>query len=328
MILEEINQYKRQLRLYINGLACLGAGAFTILQFNSDHRQLGFATLLCGFYFATVSYFLYKDGRYLWKGRGLLFVLPTTLLYAVYNNPDFGVYWIYVGAIGLFLMLELVDAVISVSIFTILAFYLVAPHFSDEVLYRIYATVTLVAIFSFCLSYLIDRLLITLNTTATHDPLTKALNRHTFHKSINTALIEKRRNHVTGVLFLFDLDHFKRVNDDHGHLVGDNILKEIAKLVQTRIRETDQFFRYGGEEFAILLRHTVLQNAAFVAEDIRTLIRDHTFAGDLNVTISGGLSEVHSSIDVNEWIDRSDTALYEAKSNGRNCIKIHVPALE
>ncbi|WP_262694375.1 GGDEF domain-containing protein [Kordiimonas aquimaris] len=328
MILEEISNYKRTLRLYINGVGCIGAFTFAAVQLSTSYTQMFLLSMICGVYFGIVSFFLFKDGRYLWKGRGILAVLPTTLLFAIYSNPEFGVYWVYVGIVTLFLMLELIDAAVSSLVFTGAAFFLVSGHFETDVLFRIYSTVILVGAFSFCFSYLIDRLLDTLNATATHDPLTKALNRHTFHKSINAALEDHQRYQVIGVLFLFDLDHFKKINDEHGHITGDKVLRDVSKIVKNRIRETDQFFRYGGEEFAILLRHTPLQNAAFLADDIRARIEEYAFTDGIRVTISGGISEVDSSIGVNTWIERTDTALYEAKSSGRNNIKIHIPALE
>ncbi len=328
MMLQEISDYKRKLRLYINGFAFLGAAGFAILQLSTSHPNMGIASALSAVYFALISHYLYKDGRYLWDGRGVLAVLPPTVFLAMHANPDFGIYWAYVGVVGLFLMLRLKDASISSIVFIAVSFYLVGSHFSTEVLYRIFGTLTLVAVFSYCFSYLIDRLLDSVNAVATHDPLTKALNRHTFNKSIEEALKDHRRHHVIAVLFLFDLDFFKKINDQHGHLVGDEILKEIATIVRKRVRETDQFFRYGGEEFAILLRHTRLQNAAHVADEIRALVESHTFVNGIKVTISGGLAEVHESTDVIGWIDRSDQALYEAKSSGRNCIKIYVPKLE
>lgn len=328
MILEEISEYKRTLRLYINSLGAVGAFVFSVVQFATNSLILGAFTFGCGVYFSVITYLLKRNKTYLWKGRGLLGILMPTILYAMYANADYGIYWTYVGVISIFLMLELKDAYISIILFLAGVFYLADQHFSGAVMTRVVTTLLIVSIFAFCFSYLIDRLLNTLNTAAIHDPLTKALNRQTFHKSIETVLADHRRNQVIGVLFLFDLDHFKKVNDEHGHIAGDKVLREVAEIVHNRIRETDEFFRYGGEEFAILLRHTPLQNAAVLADNIRSLIEAHTFSNGLHVTISGGISEVDGTTSVTEWIERSDNALYEAKASGRNNIKIHIPPLK
>lgn len=328
MILTEIKNYKLKLWFYINGLGAVFALAFAILQVTTHHPQLGIIAFLCAGYFTTVVYFLRKKKQYLWRGRCAILILPTTILAAIHAHPEFGVFWIYVTVAVLFLILKLVDASISAIIFVLLCFYLLAPHFSEDVLYRIYGTVTLAGLLSFCFSYFIDRLLDSLNAVATRDPLTKALNRHTFHTAIEIAQEEHQRYQITAILFLFDLDFFKKVNDVHGHLAGDKILQEVSDIVHARVRKSDQFFRYGGEEFAILLRHTSLQNAAHLAEDLRSQIQDHKFYNDIKITVSGGLSEVQQGDDVNAWIDRSDAALYEAKSAGRNCNKINITDLD
>ena len=328
MILTEITDYKLKLRLYINGLSAIAAFMFSVLQLVTSQLLLGGITFACACYFAGVTYFLNKKKRYLWQGRGVLLILPPTILYAIYANPEFGVYWIYVSVAILFLILNMIDASIGASVFILLCFYLIASHFREDVLYRIYGTVILSGLVSGIFSLLIDRLLARLNSVATRDPLTKALNRHTFHTSIEIAQEEHQRYQVTGILFLFDLDFFKKVNDVHGHLAGDKILQEVSDIVHARVRKSDQFFRYGGEEFAILLRHTSLQNAAHLAEDLRSKIQEHTFYNGIKVTVSGGLSEVQNGDDVNAWIDRSDAALYEAKSAGRNCNKINITDLD
>lgn len=328
LMLEEIHGYKRTMRLVINSLGLLSSLYYLPIQFTAGLYIMGTLSLISAVYFAAIIFFLYKHNRHLWDGWGFVLVGPGVLLYALSVNPGFGVLWIYVNIIALFLMLSSKGASITAVIYIVATAFFTVPHFTSDILLRIYPTLILVSIFSFCFAYLIDRLLNTLNTTATRDPLTKALNRQTFHKSIEEALADHRRNNVVGVLFLFDLDHFKKVNDQHGHIAGDHVLQEIAKIVSTRIRETDQFFRYGGEEFAILLRHTPLQSAAVLADDIRGLVEAHTFTDGLKITISGGISEVDGAINVYDWIERSDTALYEAKHSGRNNIKIHVPPLK
>ena len=325
MILPAISRYKTRLRIYINGAAATVAILFTILQFSTGDHLQGSLSLATSLYFIVIVYVLITRGTYLWSGRGVLFIIPPTLLNTMHMNPDFGVFWAYAGVVSMFLVLKFKDAVPSAIVFTLLSFYFVSPHHDREVLYRIYASVIMVGCFSFAFSLLIERLLDRLDILATRDPLTKARNRHTFHTSINEALNENRRYGTVTVLMLFDLDHFKRINDTYGHITGDTILMDIAALVQNRLRDADLFFRYGGEEFAILLPQTSLQNAVFLAEDLRKKIGDHSFEKDLKVTISMGLTEVQQGDDVSKWIERTDIALYEAKASGRDCVKTGVP---
>jgi diguanylate cyclase (GGDEF)-like protein len=124
---------------------------------------------------------------------------------------------------------------------------------------------------------------------------------------------------------MFDLDHFKQVNDTHGHLAGDAVLKTLALTVKARIRTEDIFARYGGEEFSIILPEIDLHNAQQFAEKIRRIVEgtEFRFEGTLiPVTISMGVA----TMDAEEptaaaLIKRADERLYEAKGAGRNCVR-------
>jgi diguanylate cyclase (GGDEF)-like protein len=119
--------------------------------------------------------------------------------------------------------------------------------------------------------------------------------------------------------FLFDIDHFKQVNDRHGHVRGDQVLEEVAKLIRSKIRKTDIFGRYGGEEFLIIFTHTDIDGARHVAEMVRSLVEHHEFPFNIAVTVSGGVTQ-YSEGTVTEFIDRVDALLYKAKKGGRNQI--------
>jgi diguanylate cyclase (GGDEF)-like protein len=117
---------------------------------------------------------------------------------------------------------------------------------------------------------------------------------------------------------MIDIDHFKQVNDEHGHLNGDRILQDVAKLVDESARETDIVARYGGEEFVVIMPHTELPGAGVFTERLRELIQ-----GQLPVTISGGVATALDGDTTETLVARADAALYRAKSAGRNCIFRH-----
>jgi diguanylate cyclase (GGDEF)-like protein len=123
---------------------------------------------------------------------------------------------------------------------------------------------------------------------------------------------------------MFDIDHFKKVNDSFGHLAGDYVLKHLAQTVKTRIRREDCFARYGGEEFAIVLPEIDGLNAKPFAEKIRQLVEATDFKFEntsMPVTISMGVATLDlESTDAQALIKRADDRLYEAKSSGRNCV--------
>ena len=132
-----------------------------------------------------------------------------------------------------------------------------------------------------------------------------------------------QRYHLEMSLIIFDIDHFKHFNDIHGHQIGDDILFELAQLVQNRLRTTDLFARWGGEEFAIILTNTNLNAAQTFAEKIRLSIQQHNFKNNLKLTCSFGVTTIQDEDYEDVLFKRADTALYRAKREGRNQVIVH-----
>lgn len=320
MISNEIEQYKYNLQLYFNAIGGIAAFGFSILQALRGDVITGLISFIGGIYFTTIIYVLIRRKHYLWKGRGFVLFIPVTILNILNIHPEYGIYWAYVGVISFFLLLEFKDACISVTVFTVVTFYLVSQLYAIPVQIRIYASLLLVTLFTVLLSFLINRLLTTLNVLVTRDALTNTLNRHTFHTLTESTLYAFQRYKTPASLFIFDLDNFKNINDTFGHQAGDDVLIKVSKIIQCRLRGSDKLFRYGGEEFAVLLTQTQQDDALKLAEELRALVESQDYEIDRYVTISGGVSEIRDSDQVNTWIERCDKALYQAKSNGRNQI--------
>ncbi len=163
-----------------------------------------------------------------------------------------------------------------------------------------------------------------LRELAIRDGLTGLFNHRHFKEVLEKELVRAERYERPLCLIMLDVDHFKKYNDTHGHPAGDEVLKILADIVISRLRDVDSAARYGGEEFAFLLPETVLKAGKMVAEDIRTHIEDYPFEGEESqphgkVTISLGIAEFPSdSKDSSSLLKRADEALYEAKSKGRN----------
>jgi diguanylate cyclase (GGDEF)-like protein len=124
-------------------------------------------------------------------------------------------------------------------------------------------------------------------------------------------------------LLLIDVDHFKKLNDGHGHLVGDQVLSALARALRASIRREDAVARFGGEEFAVVLPNTTLEEAAAVAQKVREAVSRVVVPHngyDLRITVSGGLASIQPGDDVQALIQRADAALYAAKAAGRNCM--------
>ncbi len=155
---------------------------------------------------------------------------------------------------------------------------------------------------------------------ATIDPLTQVYNRLKFNTILDLEVQRSKRYSRDLSIIIFDIDHFKKVNDTYGHLIGDEVLKGIALLVKNTVRTTDIFARWGGEEFIILLPETPLDGAVIVAERIRKTIEEYIFPEVGTKTCSFGVTIYHndSNETYNQFINRADTHLYSAKNSGRN----------
>lgn len=155
-------------------------------------------------------------------------------------------------------------------------------------------------------------------TESRTDPLTGLSNRRALDDSLESLFAMKDRYELTFSLCILDVDHFKRVNDDFGHLEGDRVLQEVASLIDNCVRETDVVTRYGGEEFVVLMPSTPLEGANIFAERVRQAVETK-----LKVTVSGGVAQASSADEPQTLIARADSALYRAKATGRNRIYCH-----
>ena len=156
------------------------------------------------------------------------------------------------------------------------------------------------------------------------DGLTGAYNMRYFHEQLESELARAHRYDRPHALVMIDIDHFKRVNDEHGHLVGDRVLERVAKLVQDRLRPSDVFARYGGEEFVILLPETDLTGAQTFADQIRKKLAQGPLeagATTVAVTASFGVAEREAGAGATTLLTHADACLYEAKAAGRNTVR-------
>lgn len=161
-----------------------------------------------------------------------------------------------------------------------------------------------------------------LRTISETDPLTGVWNRRYFYKMIDKEKRRARRNDLPISLLMLDIDHFKSINDQWGHKVGDLILSEVVAVTLNCIRESDMVIRWGGEEFLIFMLDTGLDAAYYVAEKLRLKIEHHTFSSGVEVSVSIGYAQWNNvSENIEETITNADTALYLAKNEGRNCVK-------
>lgn len=166
------------------------------------------------------------------------------------------------------------------------------------------------------------RLAARLVTLAESDALTALPNRRAFHDKL-TEIIERTRTggSVTSVAVL-DVDHFKRLNDEYGHLAGDDALRETASALRGCARSTDLVARFGGEEFAWILPDTTVEQAAAIVDRARAAVAQLRLPSGASVTLSAGISSTRQSHDPERLVDLADAAMYLAKTGGRNCTRL------
>jgi len=168
-----------------------------------------------------------------------------------------------------------------------------------------------------------------LEREAGQDSLTGLRNRRRFEDDLNLAMARGRREHTTGALLMLDLDHFKQVNDTHGHPAGDQLIREVANVLRRRSRESDVLARLGGDEFAVVLPNCSLIEARVAAEAIADAIRDHEPAWDdvepITASVGVAMFGDRARSSIASVVSEADTAMYAAKDGGRDSVRVFDP---
>lgn len=195
--------------------------------------------------------------------------------------------------------------------------YLTKPFYKPELVARVKTHLML--------RYAFNELkiaLVQMEKLAKTDSLTGLLNRRSLFEVAAAEFSRAQRYERALSVLMLDIDHFKSINDTYGHQVGDLVIQEVSAVLKEILRDTDSVGRYGGEEFAVILPETTLEQASEVAERIRCRINGHAFASnlkDLPITVSLGIATSEVGTDkIDEMFKQADKALYQAKANGRN----------
>lgn len=171
------------------------------------------------------------------------------------------------------------------------------------------------------------RLIEQLKSQVRIDPLTGLYNRRAMEPDLKKEMVRARRYKLPLSLVMCDIDHFKQVNDTYGHKIGDRVLQKLAECLKGAMRTSDNIYRYGGEEFLLMLPHTNAEQAAIFAERLRELVAGYKFVSkrhnlNLQITLSFGVTDMKSRDSISSFIARSDKALYRAKLKGRNRVEV------
>ena len=173
------------------------------------------------------------------------------------------------------------------------------------------------------------RMMEKLQKLAITDGLTKLHNSRSFYSQIEVEVDRFNRYKHPLSLLLLDIDHFKDYNDTYGHLEGDKVLVKISQIIRSCLRKLDTAYRYGGEEFTVILPETTCEEAQNVAERIRNAVKAEKFdpdpSNDITITISIGVTQYSPEEELSAFIQRADKAMYSSKQNGRNKVTALIP---
>lgn len=235
---------------------------------------------------------------------------------AVVGEP--GLFWLYPVLVTSFFLTEARYA-IFINIAAVVALMAHGVAFSSSVqMWSFATTAVVVSCCAYAFAYRNEDQRERLEHLATVDPLTGVKNRRSMDEELAVATSVAARNGISQGLVLLDIDHFKKVNDVYGHSVGDEVLKELVVLVQQNIRRSDQIFRFGGEEFVLLMSGVDQVGLRAVMHNLQEIIRRFLKHPGGPVTASFGVAVLEDNENAESWFSRADAALYKAKESGRD----------
>lgn len=266
----------------------------------------------------------------------ILFIVIIWAFLTVWSGNNYGIVWAtLIPPVAFFLLGRSMGTLVSVVFFSYVI-YIVYGHVQAGLTYQlslggvfnvIEVLIAHIMLFRFYERTRADAMLQLqqsreqLQLIANTDKLTGLNNRQRFDQQLHTLVAAAERQQQPFALLLIDIDHFKRVNDEFGHLFGDSVLQSLARHLQQNLRSEDFLARWGGEEFAVLMPNTDSQQAWQLAERLRNEVADTPIC-DRNVTFSGGIATWSAGRNAETLLGLADNALYKAKENGRNRIEV------
>lgn len=249
---------------------------------------------------------------------GLVPAIIFFLVLSIRKQGMVGILWCYPSVISFYMMLPERKAwLLNVALLVItqpFAWSVIEPHLAIRMTATLFAVSIFTAIFIRVITEQQDRL----HEIATTDPLTGVLNRTTLDDTLEEAIQINKRTAEPMTLIFLDLDHFKAINDSHGHDAGDRVLQSVAALLRHRLRRIDRIYRLGGEEFLVFLHGTDAANGAKIAEELRQEVASLKNIPDQATSVSLGIAGLQADDNLATWMKRGDENLYRAKAEGRN----------
>jgi len=315
----ENRSYKEKILLYGSLLGLLALVPITVYRFLSGDYLIAALETLLAIGVGSISVYVWHTGKTLVPGFLVsLFSLTTIVVILHVKNPAVA-YWLFPISLACYSIVDHRSASVLNLLAVFFAFPAIYPRADLHQVLVFYSAFTIQSFFAYIFTVANLNHNQQLSQLAERDALTGALNRRALDENMLIAINKLKRNHsFNKSLIILDLDHFKDINDTYGHSTGDEILIRIARLIRSNIRLSDSLFRYGGEEFVILVDNANLQEAKTLAEGIRERVEMGNIFEKRSITISLGVAELKHNLSADAWLKSADDALYEAKRSGRN----------
>ncbi len=306
--------------------AALSIGGFAVFRFMEDNWLMALVDGLLVTVLLSIAAYVWSTGKTLVAGIILVICTGAGVLTVLHLVGLVGLFWAYVDTIATFFLAPPFFAIPKVLLMMIASVVLGANSGLGPLPLISYATTMLVvSVFAFSFARRSRAQARELEDQAIRDPLTGAGNRRALEEELIIAIARVQREENGAGLLMMDLDHFKEINDRHGHGEGDEVLQRFAELVRTHSRHEDRLFRFGGEEFVLLLNNVRAESMILAARHIQQTIRDLLTVGGHPVTCSIGAALADPGDDWESWLHRADDAVYDAKNSGRDTIIVADP---
>ncbi len=311
--------------LILSAFAVITISPFVFLRWQEGDLVMAFIDATLVLVTSAFFFFVYRTRKVNTAKLILACFFTIAIVTIVAIRGQSHLFWLYPCMIAFYYILPARPAGIICFIAIVLIGTILSATANTVELLTIVFTLFLTALFSYVIFSNYSKTNKQLALLASIDPLTSSGNRRALDKQLERILADQDRATSKVSLLLLDLDHFKKINDNYGHANGDIVLIELVELIQKYTRSLDDLYRYGGEEFIILPLKVDLQEAKQVAEKLRALINETTFADNIPVTVSIGVAQYRQGESAEAWISRADAALYVAKDTGRNRVVTETP---
>jgi len=307
------------------GMAVFVLGPFALYRFATGAMVHGALNLLVVLTILVAVIYAWRTGNSRWPGVFLSIIAVASTTATAMLPGAVGLHWFYAALMASYLLMRASEA----SVLILAALVVLALHggaFNSPMhMVTFIVSALLVSLFAWVFRWRADAQHHQLERLAMLDPLTGCSNRRAMDRELQIAVNTHARTHVSFGLAMLDLDHFKEVNDRHGHEAGDQVLVQLSAIVRAHTRHADRLFRFGGEEFVLLLPGVGDAALFTVCDKLRAVIANSLNYDGNRVCVSIGAAALLPGETWQSWLLRADKAMYAAKQAGRNRVHVELP---